>query len=163
MKKLKSILGIQLCNSVTLTGDDVVILSDRILADLADGDAVVIDVPNDIVTGKKGKNGNVTISFNAQGEVVDVTLRVLKGSADDKYLNSELNSYRQNKSGYVLLTAEFIKNVGDGEGNIIKEIYTLSAGFIKKLPAVKDNVEGDNEQSVSVYALQFMNANRSMT
>jgi len=159
----KSVLGVQLCNSITLTADDTSIINDRILVDLADGDAVVIDVPNNIAEGKKGKNGNALISYNATGEQVTVVIRTPKGSPDDKFFNKELNTYRNDKAGYILLSGSFIKNAGDGFGNVTKDIYTMTAGFIQKIPTIKENVEGDTEQAVTVYNLLFMNADRSIS
>lgn len=161
MKRI-SILGKQLCNSVALTGNDLTVIKGRIMEDLADGDAVVLDFPNNIADGKVGKNKNVIIAFNATGEQVTVTVRILKGSADDKFLNGELNSYRNSRPSYTLMTGEFVKRVGDGEGNITNEIYTVGAGFIQKYPSAKENVEGDTESAVSIYQIQYNNTDRSM-
>lgn len=147
--------------AVTLSGDDISIIGDRILADLADGDVVNLDFPNNITEGKKGKNGNTIITFNATGEQVTATIRVIKGSADDKFFNQELNTYRNNKAGYILLDGQFIKRSGDGQGNIINEIYNMINGFVQKIPNSKENVEGDSEQGVSIYQLMFMSTNRS--
>lgn len=163
VKKKSKILGKQLCNNTSLSGDDITIINDRIITDLADGDAINLDFPNNLVEGKKGKNRNVIITFNATGEQTTVTIRVLKASADDKYFNQELNTYRNNKAGYVLMSGEFIKRSGDGLGNIINEIYTMSAGIIQKIPNVKENVEGDTEQGVTIYTILFMNTDRSLT
>jgi hypothetical protein len=161
--KKRSVLGLQLCNSTSLSGNDLTYISDRLLADLADGDAVVLDFPNNLVEGKKGKNRNAIITFNATGEQVTVTIRILKGSPDDKFFNNELNIYRNNKAGYILLAGEFIKRSGDGAGNIINEIFTMGAGFVQKFPNTKENVEGDSEQGVSIYQLVFMNTDRSLS
>lgn len=149
--------------STSLTGEDVSIINDRILNDLADGDCVNLDYPNNLVEGKKGKNRNVLITFNATGEMVNCTIRVLKGSTDDKFFNNQLNIYKNDKSGYNLMTGEFIKRIGDGSGNITNEVYSMSAGFIQKIPNSKDNVEGDSEQAVSIYLIVFMNTDRSLS
>ena len=149
--------------SVALTGNDTTIINDRILSNLADGDAVTLDYPNNLVEIKKGKNGNVLYAFNATGEQTTTTIRVLKGSADDKFLNQELNTYRNNKAGYILLTSQFIKNIGDGAGNIANEIYNMTAGIVQKIPNTKENVEGDTEQAVSIYQIIFANTDRSIS
>jgi len=150
-------------NGVSLTGDDTSLVSGRILEDLSDGDCVNIDVPNDIAAGKRGKNGNVIIAYNSTGKQVEVTFRVLLGSADDKFFNKELNGYSNNRPGYILLTGEFIKNVGDGLGKVTKVIYSMTAGFIKKMPTIKENQEGDTEQSVAIYIVQYNNTDRSIS
>lgn len=146
---------------VALNGADLIIINDRIISDLADGDAVVLDFPNNIAEGKRGKNNNVIISFNSTGKAATATLRVLKGSADDKFFNQELNTYLNDKVGYVLMAGEFVKRIGDGAGTITNEVYIMSNGFIQKYPNTKDNVEGDTEQGVSVYQIMFMNMDRS--
>ena len=149
--------------SVALTGNDISKVNDRILVDFGDGDVVNLDFPNNIAEGKKGKNKNSIISFNATGLQVTATIRVLKGSADDKYLNAEMNSYLNNKEGYILLTGSFIKRVGDGLGNVTNEEYTMNTGFIQKIPNSKENVEGDTEQGVSIYQIMYMNTGRSLS
>jgi hypothetical protein len=149
--------------SVSLTGDDISLVAGRVLEDLSDGDCVNIDVPNDIASGKRGKNGNVIIAYNSTGEVVEVTYRILLGSADDKFFNGQYISYKNSRAGYILLTGEFVKNVGDGFGNITKVIYTMTSGFIKKMPSIKENQEGDTEQAVVVYVVQYNNTDRSVS
>jgi hypothetical protein len=148
--------------SVSLTGNDISIINDRLLRDLADGDAVNLDFPNNLAEGKKGKNGNSIISFNEQGGMVTVTIRVLLGSPDDKYLNKELTLYKNNRAGYILLTGEFVKKVGDGQGNVSNIIYNMTAGFVQKYPNAKENTEGDTEQAVTIYQIVFMNTDRSI-
>lgn len=149
--------------SVSLTGEDTIILNDRILADLADGDCVNIDFPNNLVEGKVGKNGNTIYSLNAQGGVSTVTLRILTGSADDKFLNSQLAAYRNDPASYTLMPAEFVKRAGDGSGNVTADVYKLKGGIVQKIPNAKENKEGDTEQSVSIYQLYFGNTTRIMS
>jgi hypothetical protein len=42
------------------------------------------------------------------------------------------------------------------------DTYVLTAGAITKRPEVASNVEGDIEQAVSVYTIQFAYATRSL-
>ena len=149
-------------SSVALTGKDTVIVDSRILADQADGDCAVLEFPNNLVEAKLGKNGNAIYAFNASGKVVNATLRVMRGSADDKYLNSRLVEYTNDPAAFVLVAAEFIKRVGDGAGNITADTYQLKGGAFQKMPGAKENVNGDTEQAVSIYALTFANADRVM-
>jgi hypothetical protein len=146
----------------SLTGSDVLKINNRILADLADADAGAITFPNNIAEMKVGKNKNVIYAENATGDRADMVLRVLRGSSDDKYINNLLNAQRNNFAGTVLLTAEFIKNIGDGNGNISQDIIPLKGGIFTKLVEAKTNAEGDTEQSVSVYSVSFMSDNRSI-
>lgn len=149
--------------SVALTGKDTIILdTGRVLNDLADGDTCVLDFPNNLVEAKAGKNGNMIYAFNASGKLVNVTIRVLRGTADDKYLNSRLQEYVNDPASFVLVAAEFIKRVGDGAGNITSEVYQMDGGCFQKMPGGKENVAGDTEQAVATYALTFANSNRSL-
>lgn len=148
--------------SVSLTGADVIMVDGRVLADLADQDAVVIAYPNDLAAVKASKNGNTIYAFNETGRLVDCTIRVLLGSADDKYLNSRMQEMKNAFSDFILLTGAFTKRVGDGKGNISSAVYQLSGGIFKKQIEAKTSAEGDAEQSVAIYMVSFGNGNRSI-
>lgn len=145
---------------VSLTGSDSTILSklgvqDRVMKDFADGKCVQIEIPNNLVEIKAGKDDNAVFAYNAAGNISNVTMRILKGSPDDKFLNSEISSFKNNRPGYVLLSGEFIKKVGDGKGNITNCIYKFSNGVIQKYPVAEEDVAGDTEQAISVYVISF--------
>lgn len=146
--------------SVALTGKDTTIIDTRRLTDQATGDCVLIDAPNNLVELKQGKNGNAIYAYNATGKQVNVTLRVIRGTADDKYLAARMQEYINDPAAFVLISGEFIKRSGDGAGNITNEVYTMSGGIIQKMPGGKENVEGDTEQAVSIYVIVFSNADR---
>lgn len=155
-------------SGVSLTGKDTITLgarggAPRILIDLADGDTGLLDFPNNLVEGKTGKNGNTIYAFNSTGVVSTLTLRVLRGSTDDKFLNSEQNLYKQDPASYVLLDGEIIKRVGDGIGNVTNDVYSIEGGIIQKMPIVKENVEGDTEQAVTIWIIMFANTDRGLT
>ena len=154
--------------SVSLTGGDTITIgarggAPRILVDLADGDTGVLDFPNNLVEAKVGKNGNTIYAYNSMGATGTLTIRVLRGSADDKFLNSEMNRYKLDPSAYTLLDGEVIKRIGDGLGNISNDVYIMSGGIIQKMPAAKENVEGDIEQAITTWQIIFANADRGLT
>lgn len=147
-------------STIAMSGSDTVKLNGRTLVDLADGDAVVLDPPNDIAAVKTGKNGNSIYALNETGRQQKVTLRLIRGSADDKFCLNLLANQRNNFAGFILMNGEFVKKIGDGQGNIASDTYLMSGGvFVKNVPA-KSNVEGDTEQSVAIYELMFSNAPR---
>lgn len=146
--------------SVSLTGNDTAIIDGRILNDLADGDTVSLDFPNNLVEAKVGKNGNTLYAFNSTGRTVTATIRVIRGSADDKYLNGRQVEYIRDSAAFVLLEGEFIKRAGDGAGNVVNDIYRLRGGVVQKLPNTKESVEGDTEQSVTIWQILFANTDR---
>ena len=149
--------------SIALTGKDTIKINDRILNDQADGDVANLTFPSDISTIKTGKNGNSIYSFNNTGRQAEVTIRVLRGSADDKYLNGLLALQKNEPSTFVLMAGEFTKHIGDGAGNLTTDTYIMQGGIFKKQVEVKENADGDVEQAVSVYTLAFANAPRTIS
>ena len=148
--------------SVSLTGKDSIIIGKRVINDLADGDCVQLAPQNDIMNVKVSKNGNTIYALNNSGLVMHVTLRLLVGSSDDKFLNSLQLGMIADPSAFTLLTAQFTKRVGDGAGVISSVAYQCNGGVFKKLQESKQNSDGDTNQSVVVYELIFGNAPRSI-
>lgn len=146
----------------SLTGKDTIIVSGRVLNDFADGDTCKLDYPNDLSVMKTGKNGNTIYAYQYSGLQCTVELRILLGGTDDAFLQGLLSLFNQNPPAFTLMTGEFIKNVGDGDGNIIPVSYVLSGGtFKKQVPAV-ENADGDTNQAIAVYTLQFSNSPRQV-
>ena len=145
-----------------LTGADVIQINGRILTDLADGDTGVIEFPNDVGNVKTGKNGNSIFAFNATGRNANLTLRVMLGSADDKYLNSLLQSWIKDSAAFTTMNGQFVKKVGDGVGNVNTVTYDMTGGIFRRPIAVKENMEGDTEQAVAVYQFAFADGKRSI-
>lgn len=147
---------------VSLTGQDTILINNRVLTDLADGDVANLTFPNDLMSVKIGKNGNSLYAFNETGEEVDVELRVIRGSDDDKFLLGILNTMKRDPASFVLINGEFVKRVGDGQGNVTRDLYTMSGGIMFKNIDAKDNTEGDTDQSVAMFTMKFTNAPRSL-
>lgn len=150
-------------STVAMSGADTIIVNNRPLADLADGDAVKLTFPNEIASVKTGKNGNSIYGLNETGKQAQLEIRLIRGSADDKFLNNLMAQQQANFAGFPLMIGQFIKKIGDGAGNIASDTYITSGGvFVKQIEA-KSNVEGDSEQSVSIYTLKFSNSPRVLT
>jgi hypothetical protein len=145
-----------------LTGKDVIKINGRILNDFGDGDTALLEYPNDLTVVKTGKNGNSIYAFNYPGRQADVTLRLLRGSDDDKFLNNLLAVYKNDPSAFSLLSGEFTKNVGDGAGGMTADTTIMSGGAFKSSPAVKENVDGETDQALAIYKLVFSNAPRQI-
>ncbi len=146
--------------TVAMSGSDSIKINGRILADLADGDVAMLAFPNDIASVKTGKNGNSIYGLNESGKQVDLTIRVVRGSADDKFMNNLFAQQQNNFAGFVLMIGEFTKLLGDGAGNVLSDTYILSGGVFSKGLEAKSNVEGDTEQSITQYHLRFSNSPR---
>lgn len=146
-----------------LVGSDTLDFNGRLLTNLPDGDVCIVTYPNDLVTTKVGKNGNVIFALNETGRQAQVELRLLLGSPDDKYFNSLLLKQQRDFVSTVAITATLTKRVGDGSGNVGFATYFLSYGIISKQVEVKSNVEGDTEQGVAKYMMTFANAPRTLS
>lgn len=149
--------------TVALSGSDTIMVNNRVFSDLVDGDCVTLEFPNDIANVKTGKNGNSIYGLNEMGKQCEVKMRLVRGSADDKFMNNLLTQQQSNFAGTILMLGEFIKQLGDGQGNIQSDTYIMSGGvFTKQIPA-KTNVDGETEQSVTIYTMKFSNAPRVIT
>lgn len=150
-------------SAIALSGSDTVIINGNPLSDLADGNCIELTFPNSIAKLKTGKNGNSIYGLDETGKQAEVKVRVLRGSADDKFLNNLLAQQQANFAGTVLLIGEFIKKIGDGAGNITSDTYIMSGGIFEKQVEAKSNVEGETEQSIAIYMIRFSNAPRVIT
>lgn len=147
-------------STIALSGADTININNRILADMADGDIATLTFPNEIAQVKTGKNGNSIYGLNESGKQADLVLRVIRGSADDKFLNELMVQQQSNFAGVTLMIGEIVKKVGDGQGNVANDTYILSGGIFTKQVEAKVNVEGDTEQSICIYNIKFSNAPR---
>lgn len=147
---------------VALTGKDTITINGRNLNDFADGVVAEITFPNDLVQVKTGKNGNTLYGLNNTGRQSEVNLRVILGSSDDIFLNNLLLGMQANFSGFALMVGTFVKNVGDGAGNVKPVTYVMSGGVLKRSVGALENSDGDTNQSVSEWHLMFSNAPRAI-
>lgn len=147
---------------VSLTGQDTAQIDQTILQTMADGNTFDITFPNELSTVKSGKNGNTIFAKNEMGRLCNISLRVLLGGTDDKYLNSRMQQWINDPSTFELLTGMFIKRVGDGAGNIESKVYQCSEGVFKRQVQAKTSADGDAEQSVAVYEMVFGNCQVSI-
>lgn len=135
--------------TVAITGKDTLVLNDHVFQDLADGDCGKLVYDEDLTKLKMGKEGNAVYGQNQGGRSGTLTMRVVMGSRDDKYLNGLLAEWLSLSSAYVLDLGSLFKNVGDGAGNQNSVVYQIIGGAPKKQPEVKINTDGDPSQSVA--------------
>jgi hypothetical protein len=147
---------------VSMSGNDTVILNNRIFADFADGTIAELKFATPIAELSVGKNGNAIYALNEEGNRADLTIKLVRASSDDVFMNQLLIAQQSNFPGTVLLAGQFIKLSGDGQGTITQDVYLLSGGiFVQEVDSFS-NVEGDVQQSTSVYNLQFAAAARAI-
>lgn len=145
---------------VSLTGDDTIKLNDRVLSDFADGEIAGLTFPNALMEVKTGKNGNSLFAFNQSGKQCEVSLRVMRGSADDKFLQNLLTLMMNSPTTFILLQGSFIKSIGTGSGSVVSDTYVLSGGVFTKQIEVNSHTDGSTDQAVSVYHIKFTNSPR---
>ena len=146
----------------TITGDDTLTLFDRVLNDLSDDDVSSITFPNDLIQVKTGKNRNSIYARNAQGSQCDLTLRVMRGSSDDRFLQTQLASQDEDIPSFSLASGQFVKRLGDGQGEVLSDVYDLEGGVFLRKVDTKESVSGDTEAAVSVYQMRFAIGTRSL-
>lgn len=145
-----------------LTGNDNLILSERVIRDFTDGSTIEISYQNDRVGMSTGKNANTVYATNKQGLNVTVTLRIIRGSADDKWLNGLSIQQERDLPTFSVINGSFSKRVGNGFGEVTFDEYILLGGVFQKYADVQENLVGETEQGTAVYTLIFSEAKRAL-
>lgn len=148
-------------SEVSLTGNDTIQVAGRTFSSFADGDVAKLTFPNDLVNLVTGKNGNSIYNLNATGQQADFELRLLRGSADDRFLAAALVLMLSDLPSFVLMPGYFVKRVGNGLGTVRKDTYLLSGGVFAKAVDASENVAGGTDPAVSLWRLKFSNAARA--
>jgi hypothetical protein len=149
--------------TLSLLGSDTIKVGDRLLSDFGSGEVAKISYATELATVKTGKNGNTIFVQNASGFQAMLEIKVIRGSSDDKALQSILTSYRSNPTAFVLQNAELAKKIGDGTGVVSSDTYVLTGGIPTKQVEVTSNVEGDPEQGLSAYTFVFAVSDRAIS
>ncbi|MBQ0113344.1 MAG: hypothetical protein KBT03_09465 [Bacteroidales bacterium] len=138
-----------------LTGDDTFTVWGRTITDLADGDIITVTADNNIASSVVGKNGNMIIAKDEQGKKCTITLRLLKGSGDDKFILNYYKTYEIDSALFILGNGSFSKRLGDGQGNVVYDTRYLKAIHFTRPPYdATSNVNGATDQAVTVYTMQ---------
>ena len=98
------------------------------MQNLADGDVGTLKFPEDFAKVKTGKNGNSIYALNTAGLQADVSVRVLRGSDDDVYLNSLVAAFLFDPPTFPILDGTFVKRIGDGSGTVRSDTYVCGGG-----------------------------------
>lgn len=145
-----------------LTGNDTLTINGRVFKNFADQSTITIEYSNARVGHTTGKNGNTVYSTDKQGENAAVTLRIIAGSDDDKYLNGLSIEQERDLPSFALMTGTFAKRIGDGTGKVSFLNYALLGGVFEQNPNTSENLQGDTEQGIQVYQLWFAQAKKGI-
>lgn len=146
----------------TITSDDTLSLYDRVFSDFADGDTSSVAFPNNFVEAKTGKNKNTIFAKNEAGNNATLTLRLIRGSSDDEFMQRQIAAMEQDFVTTLLATGEFVKRLGDGQGNVKRDVYTMLGGMVQRKPDGRENVDGAIDQGIVTYIVVFANVSRSI-
>jgi len=149
-------------STVSITGNDTVIINGRNLINLAEGDNGALTHPNELMTVKTGKNGNTIYAYNTSGQQGELVLRLIRGSADDRFLNSQLMTMKRDPAAFFLMSGKFVKRAGDGNGFVTNDTYIMLGGVFFKQVDVTSNAEGNTDQAVAVYSIRWGNVFRAI-
>lgn len=152
--------------SDSYTAQDTITMTDYngkwLLADFADGTAAELSAPNELSSMTTGYNGNGLGAHNEPGRQRELTLKVIKGSADDKRLNTNYTLWRNRDIRFQPLQASFTKNVAHTSGSMTNDTVECFFGLPAGQPVQMLDTAGNIEQVVSVYMIRFANSNRTM-
>lgn len=145
-----------------LTGNDNFILNDTVIDELADGSTVELAYQNDRVGVSTGKNGNTVFADNRTGLNAVVTLRVVRGGKNDRFLNGLSVQQDQDLPSFPVMNGSFTKRIGDGTGVVRFDNYVLLGGVFQRFPDVQENLVGETEQAIAIYTIIFAKAERAL-
>lgn len=146
-----------------VVSDDTLTIFGRIINDFATGKTSTITFPNDFANVTTGKNGNGIISKNANGGNSVLTLRLMRGSSDDNFLQAKIAAAQADFVSQELATGEFVKRIGDGAGEVKRDVYTLLGGTFSKIaPDTEEDVSGTEDQAIATYTIKFIKTLRSI-
>lgn len=148
------------------TSSDTVVCTDYqgkwVLSDFAAGAVAELSAPNDLSSMATGYNGNSLGAHNEPGRQRELSLRLVKGSSDDKRFNKNYNLWKDRSIRFKPLKMSFTKNVAHEDGSITKDTVDCFFGLPSGQPTQVSNTEGDTEQVISVYMIKFGNSERSL-
>ena len=159
-------------NQVRVTGNDTIEIglakaSLKPITSFADGDYARITFPNDIMNFTIGKNRNMIAAYNAMGTLAELELRLLRGSKEDAFLQSQFPDIASDNLRFNFIFAKVTKDLGASQGGgtvtPITESYALDNGVISKAPEIVSNVSGSTDQGVVIWQIKFAEFKRTVT
>ncbi len=147
--------------SVALTGNDTIQIGGRVFSDLGDGDVAELKFDNDLVEVVNGKNDNAIFAINAKGKQGSITVKVLRGSPDDIFLNLQYNIMAQDFASYVLMAGNFTKRIGSGRGTVSDDRYFASGGVVGKIPDANSSSDGKTDDAQVTWMVKFATMQRA--
>lgn len=146
----------------SLTGNDTLIINKRVINELADNSTIELAFNNDKIGTSTGKNDNTIISDNRQGGNATLTLRVVRGSENDRFFNGLAVLQDRDLPSFQLMSGSFTKRIGNGFGVVRFDNYVLQGGAFQRSVDVQENLNGETEQGVAIYTIFFAKVTRAL-
>lgn len=131
-----------------------IVLSGRIITDIASGDYLTLTPSNGLTSRANSSQNGVTISKRIDSGVHVMVFRVQKFSNDDVWLNQQRNS-----SIPVVFNGS-IKESFVRDGAALKETYDLQVGSVTTQPTQTKNNQDVN--ALMEYTIEFRNVVRNV-
>ena len=148
------------------TANDIIVCEDHagnfVLSDFADGTVAELSAPNELSSMTTGYNGNSLGAHNEPGRQRELTIRIVKGSEDDKRFNTNYNLWKNRDIRFKPFNMTFTKNVAHNDGSITNDKVTCFFGLPTGQPTQMSDMAGNTEQVVSIYTIRFGSSERSM-
>lgn len=130
------------------------------LSDFADGTVAELAAPNELSTVTTGYNGNGLGAHNEPGRQRRLTIRLVKASGDDKRLNESYELWKNRDMRFKPFSGYFTKNIGHSDGSLTQDTCECYFGLPAGIPIPMTDTNGNTEQDVSVYVINFANYKR---
>ena len=128
------------------TIDSTLTFAGRTIEDTPEGDVFTIAYVNDVSSQTQGVNGGVVAKARSDKFAANLTVRVLKYSADDAFLNNLVNSDLSLNQGS--LKTNFTRDGIDGT-----ETYDIQNGTIQtRGDATVNNTDGEDVVEYGIFA-----------
>ena len=148
----------------TLCGDDTITLNGHNLINFANDTVAQLTFNSSVSTMTIGKSGSAIVATNEQGKSAELTVRIMRGSDDDKFLNAAFITQKKDLVNADLINGTIVRHIGQGisGGSVARETTVLTGGIFTKQPDNQINISGDAEQGVVTYTLQFATGERTL-
>jgi len=139
---------------VTSTETTTLVLNGTAINDYINGDIITLIPANPVSSHINGSNGSVNINQRSDRDVYDLTIRVMRMSDSDSFLNNIMRS-----SPITVINGSLKENfTKDSIDNV--ESWILENGSIITQPTITLNNEDGN--GLSEYVIRFRKATRNI-
>ena len=139
--------------NVLLVGRDSVIFDGQdITKDLVDGDVVTIAPQGALNNVASTYGGKMIVAEDRNGQIHTMTMRLMRGSEMDQWLQSRYQEYHNDSPTFKTLNGSATQRIGDGDGNVITNTFAINNAVFSQSPVnATINTNGSTEQLVRQY------------